>query len=64
MPAMEFIEPLRLASCVIAPVGVAIAEGDEAFAFEPLQGLVIGRVIALAMRDADIDDLALGHSAW
>ena len=60
MPAIEFIEPLRLASCVIVAMGIGIAEGHQPFAFEPLQGLGVGRVVALAMRDADIDGLALG----
>ena len=44
--------PAQLALCV------AIAEGHAAFAFQPCNGLVIGNVIALAMRDADFDHLS------
>src|SRR5215213_2967083 len=44
------------------PLGIGIAEGHQPFAFEPLQGLFVGRVVALAMRHADIDGLALGIS--
>ena len=58
MPAMAFSEPLRLASAVTSPVGVAVAEGDAALAFEPAQGLGVGEVVALAVGDADVDHLA------
>ena len=39
---------------------IAVAEGHQAVAFEPPQRLFVGRVVALAMRDADVDGLALG----
>ena len=51
-------------SVVTSPSGVAVAEGDQAVAFEPPQRLGIGHVVALAMGDADVDDLALARSAW
>ena len=30
------------------PCGVAIAEGDAAFAFEPVERLVVGEIVAVA----------------
>ena len=41
-------------------LGVAIAEGDEALAFEPGERLGIADIVAFAMGDADIDHLPLG----
>ena len=55
MPAMEFIAPLRFASAVDACRRASrIAEDHQPFAFEPRQRLVVGGVVALAMRDADV----------
>ena len=44
-------------------LGIRIAEGDEAFAFEAGERLGIGDVVAFAMGDADIDRLTLGIGA-
>ena len=58
MPAMLRAEPLGLCCLVERAVRPAIAEGDAAFAFEPVQRLVIGEVIAVVMRDRHRDHLA------
>ena len=42
---------------------VAIAEGDESLALQPRDPFVVVLVIALAMGDGDLDDLALGVMA-
>ncbi len=43
-------------------MGVAIAEGDAAVAFEPLYGFFMRFIIALAMGDGDVDRLMQGVS--
>ena len=45
------IEPLGFAVAADLAVGVAIAEGDAALAFEARERLVVGDVVAFAMRD-------------
>ena len=56
---MSLREPFGLAAPPTTARGVAIAESHEPVAFEPLDPLVIGLVIALAMRDGDLDRLSL-----
>jgi hypothetical protein len=38
-------------------IGLAVAEGDQTVPFEPRQSRVVGRVVALAVCDADVDDV-------
>src|SRR6516165_10568175 len=50
---------IRIGLAVEIAALVAIAEGDAAFRLDPADRLVIGDIISFAMRNCDLDDLAL-----
>ena len=58
MPAMALIAPLMVPVRIEHAVGRAVAEEHPALAFEPRDGLAVGDVVALAMRDRHADHLA------
>ena len=57
---MEFSEPLRLASTVRLPAASEYRNATRPIAFEARDRFWVCKVVALAMGDADVDDLILG----
>ena len=60
MPGDIIGRAIRIGGPANDTVRVAIAEGDATLPFEALERLAAGLIITLAMRDRDLDDLALG----
>ena len=56
---MERALPFRLASGVTSPDLAGIAQGDEVLAFQPVEGGVVGEVVAVAVRHDAAEGLAV-----
>ena len=54
-PAISRDEPL---------IVLSVAERDLAFALDPVERRIIGEIVAIMVRDRNVDRLALAHKGW